>query len=126
VDNHRALTGPAAPCRTEFKQRLSRREARARLRALFSMLALQSGQHALKVEREVNTMKASIHPEYQEITVTCSCGNSFKTRSTVGHDLSLDVCSNCHPFYTGKQKMVDTAGRVDKFRKKYAGIAGTR
>jgi large subunit ribosomal protein L31 len=74
--------------------------------------------------REVNDMKASIHPEYQEITVTCSCGNSFKTRSTVGHDLSLDVCSNCHPFYTGKQKMVDTAGRVDKFRKKYAGIAG--
>src|ERR1700685_886490 len=56
-------------------------------------------------------MKASIHPEYKEITVTCSCGNSFKTRSTVGHDLSLDVCSNCHPFYTGKQKMVDTAGR---------------
>jgi large subunit ribosomal protein L31 len=48
----------------------------------------------LKVMREVNDMKASIHPEYQEITVTCSCGNSFKTRSTVGHDLSLDVCSN--------------------------------
>jgi large subunit ribosomal protein L31 len=70
-------------------------------------------------------MKASTHPEYQEITVTCSCGNTFKTRSTVGHDLSLDVCSNCHPFYTGKQKMVDTAGRVDKFRKKYAGIAGS-
>ena len=65
-------------------------------------------------------MKASIHPEYQEITVTCSCGNTFKTRSTVGHDLQLEVCSNCHPFYTGKQKMVDTAGRVDKFRKKYA------
>jgi large subunit ribosomal protein L31 len=71
-------------------------------------------------------MKASIHPEYQEITVTCSCGNVFKTRSTVGHDLSLEVCSSCHPFYTGKQKMVDTAGRVDKFRKKYAGIAGAR
>ena len=71
-------------------------------------------------------MKAAIHPEYQEITVTCSCGNTFKTRSTVGHDLNLEVCSNCHPFYTGKQKIVDTAGRVDKFRKKYAGIAGSR
>jgi large subunit ribosomal protein L31 len=68
-------------------------------------------------------MKASIHPEYAEITVTCSCGNQFKTRSTVGKDLSVDVCSNCHPFYTGKQKMVDTAGRVDKFRKKYAAAA---
>ena len=98
----------------------------ARLRALFSIPALFIGQRALKTIREVNVMKASIHPEYKEITVTCSCGNSFKTRSTVGHDLSLDVCSNCHPFYTGKQKMVDTAGRVDKFRKKYAGIAGTR
>jgi large subunit ribosomal protein L31 len=68
-------------------------------------------------------MKASIHPDYAEITVTCSCGNQFKTRSTVGKDLSVDVCSNCHPFYTGKQKMVDTAGRVDKFRKKYAAAA---
>ena len=68
-------------------------------------------------------MKASIHPDYAEITVTCSCGNQFKTRSTVGKDLSVDVCSSCHPFYTGKQKMVDTAGRVDKFRKKYAAAA---
>jgi large subunit ribosomal protein L31 len=64
-------------------------------------------------------MKADIHPEYSEITVTCSCGNSFKTRSTAGHDLSLEVCSACHPFFTGKQKMVDTGGRVDKFRQKY-------
>jgi large subunit ribosomal protein L31 len=68
-------------------------------------------------------MKASIHPEYAEITVTCSCGNQFKTRSTVGKDLSVDVCSSCHPFYTGKQKILDTAGRVDKFRKKYATAA---
>jgi len=68
-------------------------------------------------------MKASIHPEYGEITVSCSCGNTFKTRSTVGKDLQVDVCSNCHPFYTGKQKIVDTAGRVDKFRKKYAAAA---
>ena len=64
-------------------------------------------------------MKADIHPEYNEIDVTCSCGNTFKTSSTLGRALSLDVCSECHPFYTGKQKMLDTAGRVDKFRQKY-------
>ncbi len=64
-------------------------------------------------------MKADIHPNYNEIAVTCSCGNTFKTRSTAGRDLQLDVCSQCHPFYTGKQKMLDTAGRVDKFRQKY-------
>ncbi|MFT3906809.1 MAG: 50S ribosomal protein L31 [Steroidobacteraceae bacterium] len=67
-------------------------------------------------------MKAATHPDYAEITVTCTCGNVFKTRST-GQDLQIDVCSNCHPFYTGKQKMLDTAGRVDKFRKKYAAAA---
>ncbi|MBD3671572.1 MAG: 50S ribosomal protein L31 [Gammaproteobacteria bacterium] len=64
-------------------------------------------------------MKADIHPQYDEITVTCSCGNSFQTKSTAGKDLTLDVCSQCHPFFTGKQKIVDTAGRVDKFRQKY-------
>ena len=64
-------------------------------------------------------MKADIHPDYSEINVTCSCGNSFKTRSTRGNDLTLDVCSECHPFYTGKQKMLDSAGSVDKFRQKY-------
>ncbi len=63
-------------------------------------------------------MKSEIHPAYNEITVSCGCGNTFKTRST-GRDLHLDVCSQCHPFYTGKQKLVDTAGRVDKFRQKY-------
>ena len=65
-------------------------------------------------------MKADIHPAYNEVKVTCSCGNTFETRSTLGKEaLSLDVCSACHPFFTGKQKMVDTAGRVDKFRQKY-------
>ncbi len=64
-------------------------------------------------------MKADIHPKYEEITVSCSCGGSFKTRSTAGHDLQLEVCAECHPFYTGKQKLIDTAGRVDKFRQKY-------
>jgi large subunit ribosomal protein L31 len=66
------------------------------------------------------SMKAGIHPEYKQITVTCTCGNKFETRSTIGQDLQVEVCSNCHPFYTGKQKIVDTGGRVDKFRKKYA------
>ena len=65
-------------------------------------------------------MKAGIHPEYKVIAVTCTCGNKFETRSTIGQDLQVEVCSNCHPFYTGKQKVVDTGGRVDKFRKKYA------
>ncbi len=65
-------------------------------------------------------MKDAIHPNYKAITVTCSCGNTFETRSTLTEDLQIEVCSNCHPFYTGKQKMVDTGGRVDRFRKKYA------
>ena len=65
-------------------------------------------------------MKAEIHPAYKEITVTCSCGNSFATRSTYDEaNLHIDVCSQCHPFYTGKQKLLDSAGRVDKFRRKY-------
>jgi large subunit ribosomal protein L31 len=64
-------------------------------------------------------MKASTHPDYAQISVICSCGNTFKTGSTLGQDLHVDVCSACHPFYTGKQKILDTAGRVDKFRKKY-------
>ncbi|MCX7184264.1 MAG: 50S ribosomal protein L31 [Nitrosomonadaceae bacterium] len=64
-------------------------------------------------------MKAEIHPSYQEIAVTCSCGNTFQTRSTMSKPLHVEVCSNCHPFYTGKQKIVDTAGRVEKFRQKY-------
>ena len=70
-------------------------------------------------------MKPSVHPDYKEINVSCSCGNVFKTSSTLGQDLQVEVCSSCHPFYTGKQKIVDTAGRVDKFRKKYA-AAGAR
>ena len=65
-------------------------------------------------------MKTDIHPEYQEIQVTCSCGNAWTTRSTMAKALHVEVCSNCHPFYTGKQKIVDTAGRVEKFRQKYA------
>lgn len=64
-------------------------------------------------------MKPDIHPAYKEITATCSCGNKIETRSTVGRDIHLDVCSACHPFYTGKQKILDTAGRVDRFKQRY-------
>ena len=64
-------------------------------------------------------MKAETHPDYTDVNVTCSCGSTFQTRSTVGKDLTIEVCSACHPFYTGKQRVVDTAGRVDKFRQKY-------
>ncbi|MCE2570780.1 50S ribosomal protein L31 [Motilimonas eburnea] len=65
-------------------------------------------------------MKAGIHPEYKEVTATCSCGNVITTKSTVGKDLNLDVCGACHPFYTGTQRVVDTGGRVDKFKKRFA------
>ena len=64
-------------------------------------------------------MKPEIHPNYSDVKVICSCGNSFETRSTIADEIHLDVCSSCHPFYTGKQKIVDTAGRVDKFQKKF-------
>ena len=64
-------------------------------------------------------MKAEIHPTYTDTKVTCSCGNEFTTRSTIDGDLAIEVCSACHPFYTGTQKIVDSGGRVDKFRKKY-------
>ena len=66
-------------------------------------------------------MKTDIHPNYDNVKVVCSCGNTFETRSTVGkEELHLDVCSSCHPFYTGKQKIMDSAGRVEKFKSRYA------
>jgi large subunit ribosomal protein L31 len=64
-------------------------------------------------------MKSDIHPNYEPVKVTCSCGHTFETRSTLGHDLQVEVCSNCHPFFTGKQKIMDTAGQVDKFRRRF-------
>lgn len=63
-------------------------------------------------------MKEGIHPKYNEVQVTCSCGNSFKTRSTI-KEIKTEICSECHPFYTGKEKMLDTEGRVDRFLRKY-------
>ncbi|MDE0310329.1 MAG: 50S ribosomal protein L31 [Acidiferrobacterales bacterium] len=64
-------------------------------------------------------MKQGIHPDYSTIKVTCVCGNSFETRSTLKKDLNIEICSVCHPFYTGKQKIIDTAGRVGRFKEKY-------
>lgn len=64
-------------------------------------------------------MKAAIHPAYDEVRVHCACGNTFTTRSTHKGDIHVEICSNCHPFFTGKQKLVDTAGRVERFRRKY-------
>lgn len=69
-------------------------------------------------------MKEGIHPQYNEITVKCLCGNSFESRSTKA-EISTEVCSQCHPFYTGKQKLMDTAGRVERFRKRYNIAAAT-
>ena len=68
---------------------------------------------------ESRMMKASIHPTYEVVKVTCSCGKVFDTRSTLCRDLSIEVCAECHPFYTGQQKLVDTGGRVQKFRDRY-------
>ena len=64
-------------------------------------------------------MKADIHPNYGPMNVTCSCGNKFVTASTLSKDFHIDVCNACHPFYTGKQKMVDTGGRIDRFTKRF-------
>ncbi len=68
-------------------------------------------------------MKDGIHPEYNTVAVACACGNKFETRSTKP-ELQVDVCAACHPFYTGKQRMMDTQGRVDRFRRRYAGATG--
>ena len=65
-------------------------------------------------------MKAGIHPTYEEVKVICACGSTFETRSTHKGDLRVEICSSCHPFFTGRQKLVDTEGRVDRFQKKFA------
>ena len=71
-------------------------------------------------------MKPGIHPDYHEVTVHCACAATFKTRSTIKGDLlKVEICSSCHPFFTGKQKLIDTAGRVERFQKKYAKAAAT-
>ena len=71
-------------------------------------------------------MKAAIHPAYDTVRVHCACGNNFTTRSTHKGDINVEICSNCHPFFTGKQKLVDTAGRVERFRRKYANTTAAK
>jgi large subunit ribosomal protein L31 len=71
-------------------------------------------------------MQAEIHPEYGDTTATCSCGNVIKTRSTLCQDIHIDVCSQCHPFFTGKQKIVDSGGRVDRFKKRFGSRGSAR
>ena len=68
-------------------------------------------------------MKPGIHPDYHEVSVHCACGHTFKTRSTHKGDIRVEICSSCHPFFTGKQKLLDTAGRVERFNRKYAKAA---
>ena len=78
----------------------------------------QVGPCVIRFLLKVNPMKQGIHPEYKVATITCACGQVVETRSTTGN-IHVEICSNCHPFFTGKQKLLDSAGRVDKFRKKY-------
>lgn len=71
-------------------------------------------------------MKADIHPKYELTTVRCSCGNTFTTRSTKGPDIHVELCNECHPYFTGKQKLVDTGGRVERFQRRYGQRKGTK
>ena len=71
-------------------------------------------------------MKAAIHPAYEEVNVICACGHTFKTRSTHKGDIRVEICSNCHPFFTGRQKLVDTAGRIERFERKYQKSRATK
>jgi large subunit ribosomal protein L31 len=72
---------------------------------------------------EGGALKQGIHPKYYDTKITCACGNVIETRSTL-KDIRVEICSNCHPFFTGKQKLIDTAGRVERFRRKYSGRSG--
>lgn len=94
------------------------------LRRRVARLAMQAGSGTLRAlrKRGPSVMKTDIHPEYSAMKATCRCGNVIETRSTHSGDMHLDVCSNCHPFYTGRQKIVDAGGRVERFRKRF----GTR
>lgn len=87
---------------------------------LFSVVLIQGGDTSLTILWRTK-MRADIHPKYEEITATCSCGNIIKTRSTLAKNIHLDVCSACHPFYTGTQKVLDTGGRIDKFKQRFGG-----
>ena len=87
-------------------------------RASFEMYLTDDGLRTNKIIKEVKIMREGIHPEYHQATVTCNCGNTFVTGSTK-EDIHVEICSKCHPFYTGQQKAAQARGRVDKFNKKY-------
>ena len=82
----------------------------------------QGGRQA----RQGDTMKADIHPAYDKVSANCSCGNVIETRSTLAKNLHIDVCSKCHPYYTGKQKVMDTGGRIDRFKKRFGAVGARR
>ena len=100
--------------------RVSRpRGAPSRALGAFYMLYLEVLPPVFRKDSR-DKMKAGIHPAYDEVNVICACGSTFRTRSTHKGDLRVEICSSCHPFFTGRQKLVDTEGRVDRFQKKYA------
>ena len=104
----------------------NRRFSRPSDAALCTPLGVHSspGKPCRPDANEWSPMKPGIHPDYHAVTVHCACGNNFQTRSTIkGEKLNVEICSNCHPFFTGKQKLIDTAGRVERFTKKYADAA---
>src|SRR5262249_29401644 len=115
----RAIPTSAAPLRLDRKQPARRR----RYQPPLGCRILQASVRIYRFEtRSGNIMKAAIHPSYNELRVLCACGNSFTTRSTHKGDIHVEICSSCHPFFTGKQKLMDTAGRVERFRRKYAKV----
>ena len=83
-------------------------------------LACTMGENDCRKGLSLAMPKEKIHPNYAAVRVMCACGNNFETRSTHKGDIHVEICSNCHPFFTGKQRLVDTAGRVERFRRKYA------
>jgi large subunit ribosomal protein L31 len=85
----------------------------------FCFLALAAFGRCLNVLNSSRPMKSGIHPAYEEVNVICACGHTFRTRSAHKGDIRVEICSSCHPFFTGKQKLIDTEGRVDRFQKKY-------
>jgi large subunit ribosomal protein L31 len=92
-------------------------------RAVLYFGSQQAGPYAAAfAERGDNPMKKGIHPEYKDATITCACGNVIKTRSTK-QNIRVEICSKCHPFFTGKQKLVDSSGRVDMFKKRYGDMS---
>jgi large subunit ribosomal protein L31 len=97
---------------------LAQNRQRCYLASLFEVNT--TGLYRSQTAKEKKKMREGIHPKYEACSVRCDCGVTFETRSTLGTEIHTEICSACHPFYTGKQKLIDTAGRIERFRKKYA------